>query len=115
MENGSMIPVLMHLNRFLSTCYWVALETLAVFLKLAGAEVDQSMIGIVKNDILMLVDSIESYGFLFHLFYHFLPLCFSLTSKDQIKVTVNTVGIRSTPFNCETCASYQFCFQGFPC
>ncbi|XP_068669612.1 dolichyl-diphosphooligosaccharide--protein glycosyltransferase subunit 2 [Aristolochia californica] len=39
----------------------VALETLAGILKIAGAEVDQSVIGIVKNDIVKLFDSIESY------------------------------------------------------
>ncbi|KAG9452056.1 hypothetical protein H6P81_004960 [Aristolochia fimbriata] len=39
----------------------LALETLAGVLKLAGAEVDQSMVGIVKNDIVKLFDTIESY------------------------------------------------------
>ncbi|KAK3193519.1 hypothetical protein Dsin_024829 [Dipteronia sinensis] len=39
----------------------VALETLAGVVSLASSEVDQSMIGIVQNDIMKLFDSIEKY------------------------------------------------------
>ncbi|KAJ0970463.1 hypothetical protein J5N97_023340 [Dioscorea zingiberensis] len=39
----------------------LALEALAGIVSLADSEVDQSMIGIVKNDIMKLFDSIESY------------------------------------------------------
>ncbi|KAL6840381.1 hypothetical protein ACP4OV_030191 [Aristida adscensionis] len=39
----------------------IALEALAGVVSLANAEVDQSMIGVVKNDILKLFDTIKSY------------------------------------------------------
>ncbi|XP_044493603.1 dolichyl-diphosphooligosaccharide--protein glycosyltransferase subunit 2-like isoform X2 [Mangifera indica] len=39
----------------------IALETLAGVISLASSEIDQSMIGTVKNDVLKLFDSIEKY------------------------------------------------------